>query len=195
MEILFKNTTKYTKKIYEEFLTFHSNTFKLSYFLLNTLVFLLLLFVICMNIYYNFFLISIILFFALAIFIYIKYIRPIFTVKNEYNSNIIQNEESFTFKFYDTKFSVENLNSIHTHKYSDLYKIYENSNFYYLYIDKTHSYILNKNNFITNIDNSNFENSTDKDFIKFLCTKVTTFKFKIKIHSKTNTNIKNNLKQ
>ena len=176
MKILFENTTKYTKKIYEEFLTFHSDTFKISYFLFNTIVFVLLLFVICMNIYYNFFLITIILFVILALFIYIKYIKPIFNVRDDYTSDKIQNEESFTFKFYDDKFSVENSSSIHTHKYLDLYKIYENSRFYYLYIDKTHSYILSKNNFI---------NSTDKYFIRFLSTKVNKFKIKIKSTSKT----------
>ena len=181
MKILFENTTKYSKKIYEEFLTFHSNTFKLSYFLSNTLVFMLLLFILCMNIYYNFFLLTIILFVVLALFIYAKYIKPIFNVRDDYNSDKIQKEESFTFKFYDNKFSVENLNSIHTHKYSDLYKIYENLNFYYLYIDKTHSYILNKNNFISEINNLKSENYTNKDFIEFLSIKVNKFKFKIKI--------------
>ena len=185
MKILYENTTTYTKKIYEEFLTFHSNTFKFSYFTVNAIMILLLLFILCMNIYYNFFLVAAILFIVLAIFIFMKYIRPISAVKNDYNSDKIQNEESFTFKFYDDKFSVENLSSIHIHKYSDLYRIYENLNFYYLYIDKTHSYILDKNNFISRINNLESDTYIDIDFIKFLYTKINKFKIKIKSTSKT----------
>ena len=92
-----------------------------------------------------------------------RFLHPVSEVSKEFNSEKIQNEKEFTFIFYEKNFKVRENNKLETYiiKYKELYKVFETDNFFYLYIDKTHSLLINKNCFT--IGNSeNFSNFIQK---------------------------------
>lgn len=147
MKLLFKNKTKYTKKVYDEFLNFHSNHYKYRHLLYTFFISFLIVFLIMVQIKAHNINISIIFCIVLTCFILWRIFRPISEVSEEYQSDKIQNEKEYTFKFYEKNFSVSDFKSILNAKYSDLYRIFETDNFFYLYIDKKHSLLLEKENF------------------------------------------------
>lgn len=61
----------------------------------------------------------------------------------------IKNNKIFTFKFYDKYFEILDDLQYSKLKYYDIHKVYETNNFFYIYIDKTPSLILKKENFLT----------------------------------------------
>ena len=63
------------------------------------------------------------------------------------------NEKVFNFIFYEDKIKIRDNQNYNVISYYKLYKIFETENFFYLYIDKTHSFVLNKHGFL--IGNSN----------------------------------------
>lgn len=148
MKLLFKNRTKYTKEIYNNFLIFHNNHYKYSYTLYTAIISFSILFLICFQVKIHNTNISIILCAVLAIFIFWRIFHPILKVSKEYKSDKIQNAKEYTFKFYEKKFTVEDNTTISHSKYSNLYKIFETESFFYLYIDRTHSLLLEKDRFI-----------------------------------------------
>lgn len=163
MKLLFKNKTKYTKQTYKEFLEFHNNKYHISYLLFNICIIFLILFCIVLQIQYNYYNIAILFCIALTIFALWRFFHPISVVKKEIESDKIQNEKEFTFKFYDKYFKVQDELQVDTIKYYKLYKIHETDTFFYLYIDRTHAFLLNKDTFI-NGNSTSFSN-----FIKKKC--------------------------
>ena len=159
MKLLFKNTTKYTETVYNEFLTFHSNNYKYPYLLYTVLICAAILFFVIAQIKIHQINISIILCTTLTGFILWRIFHPIAEVSKEYKSEKIQNQTEYTFMFYENKFTVEDLHSISNLKYSDLHKIFETDNFFYMYVDSRHSFLLEKEKFL--------EGSSD-DFSKFI---------------------------
>lgn len=73
--------------------------------------------------------------------------HPISEVSKDFKSDKIQKEEKFTFIFYENNLKIRAKLRTYIMKYSDLYKIFETPTFFYLYIDKTHSLLLNKDGF------------------------------------------------
>ena len=147
MKLLFKNTTKYTKKNYDEFLKFHSEHYKYWYLLYTLFISCIIISFIVIQVKVHNISISFIFCIVLTFFILWRIFHPISEVKKEYESETIQNEKSYTFKFYENKFYVLNLRSISEAKYSCLYRVFETDTFFYLYIDKKHSLLLEKNCF------------------------------------------------
>ena len=82
-------------------------------------------------------------------------------VLEEIKSDKIQKEESFTFYFYNKYFKIREENKLETYtmKYFSIHKVYETKSFFYIYIDKNHSFIINKNSFST---------GTSKKFSEFI---------------------------
>lgn len=148
MKILFENTTKYNTKIYDEFIKFHSNKFRFRYNSYTLIISVALLFLIATHIKHYNYNISIVLCIILTIFVLWRIFNPILKVQKEYNSDKIQKETKHTFKFYEDKFSVEDKKQIATSKYSKIYKIFETENFFYIYVDITHSLVLEKEKFV-----------------------------------------------
>ena len=153
MNPIFTNTTKYSKSIYKIFLEFHSKTFILP-FLLNTLpVIGIILFIIFLH-FSNYILPSaIFLSIFLLIYVLYKFLKPIKEVKKDFKSSIIKEEDSFKFEFYDKYFTISNCKTTHKKDkffYCNLFKIFETNSFFYLYIDDSHSFILDKSNFSIN---------------------------------------------
>lgn len=161
MKLLFENTTKYTQEIYNTFLEFHSKKFGFSYVLYNVISIALILFCIVMLVAYHYLTIAIFLCCILTGFILWRYLHPIMEVSKEFNSEKIQKETSFTFKFYKTFFTCQDDKFISKIKYYKLRKVFETDNFFYLYIDRNHSFLIDKSKFKYN-NSSDFSNFIKK---------------------------------
>ena len=163
LKILFKNVTKYDKEVYTDFLKFHQNIFGLKYSLYTAFIIGMLLILVAMQIQVHNMDVAIIICFVITAFFLWRFLHPVSEVSKEFNSEKIQNEKEFTFIFYEKNFKVRENNKLETYiiKYKELYKVFETDNFFYLYIDKTHSLLINKNCFT--IGNSeNFSNFIQK---------------------------------
>lgn len=82
-------------------------------------------------------------------------------VSKELKSEKIQKETVFTFKFYKTFFTCQDDKFISKIKYYKLRKVFETDNFFYLYIDKNHSFLIDKSKFKYN-NSSDFSNFIKK---------------------------------
>lgn len=147
LNLLFKNVTKYSKEVYDEFLKFHSKKFSFRYNLFSLAISMLLLFFMMLHISYNNYGIAVIICACLTAFILYRYFQPIEEVRNEYNSEKITKETSYTFSFYEKYFKIYAKREYSKIYYKDLYKIFETNEFFYLYLDKRHSLLLDKNGF------------------------------------------------
>lgn len=148
MKILFKNKTKYTKQAYKEFVEIHNKTHNFTYTLYTVIVIALLL--ICLVLQVNNHTYSLAITFCLIItcFILWRFFHPISVVSKQFNSSTIQTEKEFTFNFYNKYFKIIDNNQFEIFKYYKIYKVYETDNFFYLYTNRTHSFLINKNNFL-----------------------------------------------
>lgn len=170
LKILFKNTTKYDKHIYNKFLQFHKNTFNFSYTLYTAIVLIAIFFCLAMQVQYHNYSIAILLAISLTCFFLWRFLHPISEVSKDFNSAKIQNEKEFTFSFYEKFFKIRDKNKYEVIKYKNLYRIFETAEFFYLYIDKTHSYLVSK---------CGFTKGTSSEFSNFIKKKYW-FRFKIK---------------
>ncbi len=144
MKILFKTTTQYTKKVYDDFLIFHTYKFGLKYFFITILTSLLIIYFFISLLSTNNY-IYIILFLILFIsFISYRFLKPKFTIKKEINSSKIQNCETYIFNFYDNNFLIETPNEKISTEYSFIKKSFETDKYYYLYISRKNAYIILK---------------------------------------------------
>ena len=148
MKILFKNKTKYTKQAYKEFVEIHNKTHNFTYTLYTVIVIALLL--ICLVLQVNNHTYSLAITFCLIItcFILWRFFHPVSVISKQFNSSTIQTEKEFTFNFYNKYFKIIDNNQFEIFKYYKIYKVYETDNFFYLYTDRTHSFLINKNNFL-----------------------------------------------
>ena len=148
MKILFKNKTKYTKQAYKEFVEIHNKTHNFTYTLYTVIVIALLL--ICLVLQVNNHTYSLAITFCLIItcFILWRFFHPVSVVSKQFNSSTIQTEKEFTFNFYNKYFKIIDNNQFEIFKYYKIYKVYETDNFFYLYTNRTHSFLINKNNFL-----------------------------------------------
>ena len=148
LKILFKNKTKYTKQAYKEFVEIHNKTHNFTYTLYTVIVIALLL--ICLVLQVNNHTYSLAITFCLIItcFILWRFFHPVSVVSKQFNSSTIQTEKEFTINFYNKYFKIIDNNQFEIFKYYKIYKVYETDNFFYLYTDRTHSFLINKNNFL-----------------------------------------------
>lgn len=167
MEILFKNKTKYTKTVYQKYLQFHQNKYGNKYKFTTGTTILLICFCIIANLKYLNFYTSFLLIIALIAFCFYKFFYPIKKVKKEFKTEKFEQEKEFCFTFYEKFFIIDTGKNSQQLKYWSLYKIHETEDFFYLYINKDHAFLLNKNSFTIG--------DTSK-FLKFL-KKKTWYKF------------------
>ncbi len=162
-KLLFKNSTKYSKKVYDDFSRFHNATYSLMYDLYTLAVLGLLLY--CLVVVIKSKLIFLIVIFSLCFIFFLGYrvFSPIIFYKKQVNKKSILKEKTFSFYFYDKYFKLrDNLNFFKI-SYFKLYRVYETEKFFYLYVNKKYAYLIDKNGFT-------FGNS--KDFSKFIKSKV-----------------------
>jgi len=162
-KLLFKNTTQYSKQLYDEFTLFHN---KKNYLLYNLCtIFVLILFIYCLIMTIKYKVIGLVIIFTFAILGFIMYrlFSPIMFYKKEVKKKAISKEKIFSFYFYDKYFKIrDNLNFDKIHYYK-LYKVYETKNYFYLYFNKKYSFIVSKNGFSL---------GTTEDFSKFIKNKM-----------------------
>lgn len=168
LKVLFKNKTKYTKETYKQFVEFHSNKYHFSYTLFTAVIIFLILFCLILQISYKYYSLALITCIAFTCFCLYRYFHPISVVTKELKGKTLQEEKSFTFKFYEKYFKIQDKLQTDTVKYYQIHKVFETKNFFYLYIDRTHAFIINR---------ENFSIGTPADFSEFLKKKCI-FRFK-----------------
>lgn len=168
LKVLFKNETKYSKETYKQFIEFHSKKYHFTYTLFTAIIVFLIIFCIVLQISYRYYLLAILTCIIFTCFCLYRYFHPISVVTKELKSKTLQEEKSFIFKFYEKNFKIQDKLQTDIMKYYKLRKIFETENFFYLYIDKTHAFIINKENFLI---------GKPADFSKFLKKKCI-FRFK-----------------
>jgi len=158
MELLFENTTKYTKMVYRKFVEFHYKKYKIPYILYTIAVIIFILIGLILQISHHNFSLAILLCCGLTFFILWRLLHPVHVISKEYKSNKIQKEKEYTFKFYSNYFTVQDKKELFEIKYYKLYKIFETSDFFYLYLTKKQAFLVDKSKFKNNNSNafSNF---------------------------------------
>lgn len=159
MKVLYKNKTKYTKEIYSKFLEFHQNKYGKSYYLYTIVLIILLIFCIIVQSQSKNYLLAILTCAILIGFFVWRSFHPIRTIEKELKSKKIQKEQEFIFKFYDKYFKVYSQKIDNKIYYWQLKKVFETSHFFYLYIDKTHAFLISK---------QGFDIGTSEQFTKFI---------------------------
>lgn len=163
MKILFKNRTKYTKEVYQVFLQFHNKKYSSSYYFYTAFITLLIFFCFGMNLQYHNFSLAVVFFFAMCTFLYWRFFHPIEEIKKELKTDKIEQEKEFQFRFFENSFEVLDKILVCKVKYFNIKHIFETEQYFYLYIDRNHAFLLDKSNFV--IGNvSNF-----RKFIKRKC--------------------------
>lgn len=153
MEIRFKNTTEYNLEEYKKFVQFHAKKYNLKYNLYTLFVLILLVF--CMVLQFSYSNIALGFLFILITICFLGYrvFHPLFLTKKEATSKKIKKHMKNTYTFYDNFVVISNETGKVKLKYFHFYKVFEDNDRFYLYLNKNHSYILLKNNF--SIGNSN----------------------------------------
>lgn len=159
MNILFKNKTKYTKNAYQKYLNFHQTKFGTNYKFTTILTILLLCFCIIITLKNSYYTTSFIFIIFLAIFCFYRFLYPVKKIEKEIKTEKFEKEKEFTFTFYENFFIISDKNSSEQIKYLKLYKVYETDDFFYLYINKDHAFLLDKYTFLI---------GDTSDFLKFL---------------------------
>lgn len=172
VKVLFKNITKYDEDVYTEFLEFHQKVFKVRYWLYTLFIIGLLLILITFQLKKHNIDIAIGLCAFAAIFFLWRYLHPISLVSKEFDSDKIQNGEHYTFDFYENILKIRENNKLERYviKYKEFYKVFETNNFFYLYVDKTHSLLIDKSKFII---------GSSEDFSEFIKKKCK-YKYKLR---------------
>lgn len=168
MEPLFKNKTTLSSKNYIQLVKFHQKKNNWKYTLYTATISILFVICVAFQISARNYLIATIIFACFVAFLGYRFIQPGQKNKKELRSDKVQNNLINYYFFYDNYFKVKNTIGNSKLKYSKLYKVYENDNYFYLYLDKNNSFILEKNGFMI---------GTSSDFEKFMKSKVG-FKFK-----------------
>lgn len=163
MKILFKNKTKYTKKIYEKYLQFHQNEFGDKYTFTTIVTILLLCFCIITNLKYSNYSTALVFIIFIILFCFNRFFYPTKKVQKELKTEKFEKEKEFTFTFYDKFFVISDKKNSEKIKYWKLHRIYETEEFFYLYINKDHAFLLDK---------STFTKGNTSEFLKFLRKKI-----------------------
>lgn len=147
MEIRFQNTTAYNLAEYKKFVEFHSEKNNLKYHFYTLFIVALLIFCMILQFCYGRIILGICFILVLVAFLFYRIVHPALFVKKEASSKKVQKKMENTYTFYDDFVVISNGKDTVKLKYSKFYKIFEENDRFYLYLDKNHSYLLLKNNF------------------------------------------------
>ena len=142
-EILFKNTTKYNSKNYNQFIEFHNKKYALSNNFYTIIMTILLIYCIILNIKKSN-IPFIFLFIALLVgFLLCRIYFPIkrYQKTQKKLSNI--KEVGYTFSFYNLYFLLDEK----VIYYFKLYKVFETKDYFYLYLNPDYAMLVSKNGF------------------------------------------------
>lgn len=162
-ELLFKNKTSLSEENYIKLLKFHNKMNNWKYWLYTAIfviAFLTCASVLIVNHEYT---TALFIFLIALLFIGYRTVYPYYKVEKEVKKDKIQSNLQNVFYFYDKKFEVTNEQEDRIMRYSRLYKVYENKEFFYMYLDKENALVLEK---------SGFEKGDPDSFGKFLKEKI-----------------------
>lgn len=162
MNMLFKNTTKYSKECYENFLIFHNKKFGVSSNFYTLLIVILMAFCIVLQLKAGNTQLVFIFILTLICFLLWRIFHPIKEVKDEFESKKIQKESTFIFRFYEKYFTISDGTQTDKYYYWKLYKVFNTKDYYYFYLDRKYAFLINKNGFTL---------GNEKDFSNFIKTK------------------------
>lgn len=164
MNKLFENKTTYTTDVYIKFLEFHNKKYNFSYIAYT--VFWSFIFFLCIILSFgsNSRIQGVTITIILVCFITYRIIKPKMIVNNELNSDKFTENNTNTFYFYDKNLEVSNKNGKFSYKYSMFRKVFETSDFFYLYVSKENAFLVSK---------LAFSLGTAKDFSSFIKSKCT----------------------
>ncbi len=148
MEIQFKNITKYSKKVYNDFLIFHTQKYFGKFIFYISIIMVGLIYMLIWNLKNKNWILVLVLLLMMIIYLFYKFFLQKKIISKEMKSDKIKNEQEFEFDFYENYFVVKNQNNSDKSKYSVIKKIFETKEYFYLYINKTDALLLNKNKFI-----------------------------------------------
>lgn len=162
-QLLFKNSTKYSKQLYDKFTLFHNEKNSLNYDLFTIFILILFLYCIFATIQFKIFSLTILFILMFIFFVGYRIFNPIYLYKKETTKKEITDEKIFKFYFYNTYFKVRNNLDFDKISYFRLYRVYETKEYFYLYLTKKYSFI---------IDKKGFSLGTEKEFSNFMKNKM-----------------------
>lgn len=171
-KLLFKNSTQYSKKLYDDFTRFHNEKNSPSYDAFTIFILILLVYCIFATIKAKVIPLAITFIITFLIFIGYRLFGPIYLYKKESKKKAITKEQTFKFYFYDTYFKVRDNLDYDKITYFKLYKVYETEKYFYLYLTKKYSFI---------VDKAFFTQGTAEEFSNFIKSKM---KFKYSKYAK-----------
>ena len=143
MKPLFKNTTIYNSKIYNEFMKFHDDKFGFSYNAYNIIMICLLLYCVIFSLINKEFMVFV-LFLAMLIFLILFRIYiPLKRHQNEEKKYSKNKQSKVSFSFYNYYFKIGK-KFVYYYK---LYKIFETKDYFYLYLDEQNAFLVSKTGF------------------------------------------------
>ena len=155
MEPLFKNVTTYNSENYDKFIEFHGKKFAFGYNAYNIIMLSLLLYCIILNIVQKNLLLFLLFVALFAFIILFRIYLPIRRHEKTQDKFEDDQEINYTFSFYKKYFSIDEKNIY----YFKLYRIYETTDHFYLYIDDENAILVSK---------SGFEQGTSEEFSNFI---------------------------
>lgn len=163
MEVKFKNITKCTESLYNQFLKFHNKKYKVRNILTIIIVLIAIIYMVIFNIKYSNYTVALfaIILGVTTFLINEKYQNNV--VKEELESKKIEEQEKIEFYFYNKYYFVVKMNKKRQLvRYFKIYRINSDEKNFYLYTDKTHAFIVSKDGFIK---------GTAKEFDEFMAKK------------------------
>lgn len=149
LELKFKNITKSTKQIYNQFLRFHNKKFGKKEALHLLLMLFVILYIIIFNIknksYYFLLIVGCI---GLIVMFIHKIVRRETAVEKEMKSSKIVNQEEITYNFYNLFFEVIKNDNKQNVLYTQIHRVYQDKDNFYFYLDDTHALIVDKRGFV-----------------------------------------------
>lgn len=147
MKPLFKNITKYNRENYHHLLEFHQNKFGTKIIVSTFIMLIFYLYIFIQNIIYkNWKMLCMILIATIAVILTKEMIKRI-KKEDKTNKKRLNRNQDYIYNFYPYYFKVRIGRKGQTIFYFKLYKVYETKEEFYLYTDKDHSLIVNKNGF------------------------------------------------
>ncbi len=170
MQPLFKNKSTLSTNTYIHLVEFHQLKNNWKYWLYTATISLLFIVCTAFQIAANNYFVCFLLLICFIAFLLYRFIEPYHKTKKELGSDKVQNTLVNYYFFYEKYFRIKNNIGSSKLRYYKLYKVYENDDSFYLYLNKNNAFILEKNGFII---------GDEKSFKSFIKNKVK-FRFKAK---------------
>lgn len=144
MNKLFENETTYTANAYVDFLRFHNKKYNVPYMTYTVFWAFILLLCIILAFGSGARLQGVIITIILICFIIYRLARPRMIVDKEFKSDKLSENNVNKFSFYDKEFVVSNKKGKFSYKYFMLYRVFETSEYFYLYVSKENAFLVSK---------------------------------------------------